>query len=219
MPVSETSQEQTEITRRRYDRIAPIYDVMEWPLEFRFRRWRENLWKLVGNTDTVLELGVGTGKKHRLLSCRSRHNRHRYFRANGDACQTASRTQGAAVRLQVADAQNLPFPAASFDTVVTTFVFCSVPDLALGLLEAKRVLRPGGRLLMVEHVLSQRPMLRSVMRALDPMTHRIWGAHIDRETAQNVIQAGFAQVAATDLALDVVKQIEAAAPVSSEPAA
>jgi len=62
MPVSETSQEQTEITRRRYDRIAPIYDVMEWPLEFRFRRWRENLWKLVGNTDTVLELGVGTGK-------------------------------------------------------------------------------------------------------------------------------------------------------------
>ena len=57
------------------------------------------------------------------------------------------------------------------------------------------------------------------MRALDPMTHRIWGAHIDRETAQNVIQAGFAQVAATDLALDVVKQIEAAAPVSSEPAA
>jgi hypothetical protein len=82
----------------------------------------------------------------------------------------------------------------------------------LGLGEARRVLAPGGRLLLLEHVLSRRPLLRSLMRFLDPIPFHVWGAHIDRDTVGNVRQAGFVDVVDTDLSLDVVKRIEAVAP-------
>ncbi|MDH4111005.1 MAG: methyltransferase domain-containing protein [Gammaproteobacteria bacterium] len=53
---------QTESTRRRYDRIAPIYDALESGIELRARHWRRELWHLVGKAEKILELGVGTGK-------------------------------------------------------------------------------------------------------------------------------------------------------------
>jgi hypothetical protein len=170
----------TELEQRRYDRIAPLYDAMERPLELRAGRWRRELWGRVG-TGRILELGVGTGKNLP------------YYPPGGDA-------------------QALAFPAASFDVVVATLVFCSVPDPVLGLAEARRVLVPGGRLLLVEHVLSRRPALRRVMRWIDPITSRIWGAQIARDTVDNVRRAGFRDVVETDLWLDVVKRSEAVAP-------
>ena len=51
----------TELEQRRYNRVAPIYDAMEWFLESRAGRWRRELWDRVGN-GRILELGVGTGK-------------------------------------------------------------------------------------------------------------------------------------------------------------
>lgn len=117
----------------------------------------------------------------------------------------------ATVRLEVGDAQVLSYADASFDVVVATFLFCSVPDPVLGLTEAKRVLKPGGQLLLVEHVASQRPVLRRLMQWLDPIPLHIWGAHIDRDTVDNVRRAGFIDVADTNLSLDVVKRIEARA--------
>jgi SAM-dependent methyltransferase len=123
---------------------------------------------------------------------------------------------GSSARLDVADVQALPFPDASFDTAVATFVFCSVPDPVLGLRELRRVLKPGGRLLLLEHVLSERPWLRGLMRRLDPLPYHLWGAHLNRETVQNVRTAGFADVRATDLSFDIVKRIEARAPGRSE---
>lgn len=56
-----TDTRETRLTRQRYDRIAPIYDALEWMMEWRARRWRRDLWSRVG-TGRVLELGVGTGK-------------------------------------------------------------------------------------------------------------------------------------------------------------
>lgn len=65
---------------------------------------------------------------------------------------------------------------------------------------------------MVEHMLSNRPMLRRLMLWLDPLTHRLWGAHINRDTLANVEAAGFVEVTTDDLAIDVVKRIEARTP-------
>ena len=110
----------------------------------------------------------------------------------------------------VADAQALPFSDGIFDAAVTSCVFCSVPDPVAGLREVLRILRPGGRLLMLEHVLSRKPVLRQLMRWLDPVPVHLWGAHIDRDTVANVRQAGFAVEVERDLALDIVKRIEAA---------
>ena len=116
------------------------------------------------------------------------------------------------VDLREADVQALPFPNASFDTVIATCVFCSVPDPLLGLCELRRVLVPGGQLLLLEHVLSHRPLLRRVMNLLNPLVVRRMGANVNRQTIENVRRAGFAEVQVEDLWLDIVKRIEARTP-------
>jgi ubiquinone/menaquinone biosynthesis C-methylase UbiE len=123
--------------------------------------------------------------------------------------RTRAQRLGSRVRLEIADAQALPYPDDSFDVVVATFLFCSVPDPVLGLTEARRVLKPGGKLILLEHVLSQRGVLRRLMQWINPVPLRLFGAHIDRETVENVKRAGFVDVVDTNLLLDVVKRIEA----------
>jgi len=89
------------------------------------------------------------------------------------------------------DAQRLAFPDGTFGTVVSTFVFCSVPDPEVGLREIRRVLRPEGRLVLLEHVLSGIPGLRRFMRLINPVVVRLSGANIDRETVETVRRSGF----------------------------
>ena len=118
----------------------------------------------------------------------------------------------ARVQLELGDVQQLAYPEGSFDFIVATFLFCSVPNPVLGLKEAQRVLKPGGRLLLIEHVLSRHPLLGPVMKWLDPIPSHIWGAHIDRDTVDNVHRAGFVELKETNLYLDIVKRIEAISP-------
>jgi phosphatidylethanolamine/phosphatidyl-N-methylethanolamine N-methyltransferase len=203
---------QTEVTRRRYDRIAPIYDAMEWPLEFRFRHWRRDLWEMVRRGENTLEVGVGTGKSFPFYPPGAGVTGIDISEKMLERAKLRAKQLSTEVSLRVADAQRLPFGDATFDSVVTTFVFCSVPDPLRGLQEARRVLKQGGRLLMIEHVLSERPWLRRLMGWLDPVTHRLWGAHIDRETVKTVIAAGFEVTEVQDLSGDVVKRILARVP-------
>jgi len=111
--------------------------------------------------------------------------------------------------LQVADVQQLPFEDGSFDAVCASFVFCSVPDAVRGLEEVHRVLRPGGQLVLLEHVLSGSTWLGWMMHKLDWIPISVWGAHIDRKTAANVRAAGFEEVVATPGLLDVFVEIPA----------
>jgi phosphatidylethanolamine/phosphatidyl-N-methylethanolamine N-methyltransferase len=156
-------QRETAQTRRRYDRIAAVYDLLEAVMELRFRVWRKELWSLVDGK-RILELGVGTGKNLAL------HRRDRQITAVDISEKMLPRARrraarlGSNVRLQVADAQSLPHGDARFDAVVATFLFCSVPGPIQGLREARRVLRPGGRLLLLEHVITEPPGLRPLMR-------------------------------------------------------
>lgn len=88
------------------------------------------------------------------------------------------------------DAQELAFPDDSFDTVLATCVFCTVPDPVLGLREARRVCRPQGRILLLEHVRIDRPVVGTLMDFLDPLSVLVIGTHINRRTVENVRQAG-----------------------------
>lgn len=208
VPTSSVDEGATALTRRRYDRIAPVYDLLEWMMELRFRGWRRELWGLVEG-DQILELGVGTGKNVRY------HPADKDITAIDLSERMLARARrravklGSNVRLEVADAQALPFDDASFDAVVATFLFCSVPDPVLGLQEARRVLRPGGRLLLLEHVISELPVLRTLMRWFDPIPFHIWGAHIDRDTVANARRAGLRVEEVRHKSLDVVKLIVA----------
>lgn len=200
----------TQLVRRRYDRVAPIYDAVESLMELRSARWRRQLWAGVGPGD-VLEIGVGTGKNIRHYPPGARVIGFDISGRMLDRARRRARKLGVSAQLLVADAQSLPFADASFDTVVSTYVFCSVPDPIRALREAHRVLRPGGRLLMVEHVSSRRRILGWVLRRLDPLVARLWGAHLDRDTVASVAAAGFTDVTARNLMLDFVKRIEARA--------
>lgn len=201
----------TTVVRRRYDLLAPIYDALESVVELRAHSWRRDLWARVQGP-RVLELGVGTGKNVRFypddvevvgldISPRMLARAQRRLARCGKIA-----------RMIVADAQRLPFPASHFDSIVATFLFCSVPDPALALSEALRVLAPGGRILLLEHVLSDRWPLSLMMRWLSPLTARMWGARLDRRTGDAVHAAGFVELQETLLSLDIVRRIEARKP-------
>lgn len=205
------SGQDTLVVQHRYDRIAPIYDVLESVMELQARRFRQKQWSRVG-PGHILELGVGTGKNLRYYPEGREVTATDLSEKMLERARRKAQRCNARVRFEQADAQCLPYPDASFDVVVATFLFCSVPDPVQGLREASRVLVPGGQLLLLEHVLSQMPVLRTLMRWFDPIPAKLWGAHIARNTVANVHQAGFVDVADTDLSLDIVKLIEAKAP-------
>jgi phosphatidylethanolamine/phosphatidyl-N-methylethanolamine N-methyltransferase len=201
---------ETKQAQRRYDRLAPVYDVMEAGVEWlAFERWRQQLWQKVEGK-RVLEVGVGTGKNFP-------HHREHLMVAGIDLsskmlsrAQPRLRESPGAVSLLQMDAERLAFAAEVFDAAVATFVFCSVPIPVAGLQELARVVRRGGQVLLLEHVRIDRPVIGTVMDVLDPLVVRVMGAHIARQTVNNVERAGLDIASVTSLAPgDLVKLIVA----------
>jgi ubiquinone/menaquinone biosynthesis C-methylase UbiE len=98
---------------------------------------------------------------------------------------------GREIDLRVGDVQALDLPDASFDTVTCTLGFCTIPDTTAAAREAFRVLRPGGRLLMLEHVRSPVGAVRAVERVLDPLFVRFEADHLLREPLDYLPGVGF----------------------------
>ncbi len=101
--------------------------------------------------------------------------------------------------LRLGDVQHLDFPNASFDVAIATFVFCSVPDPVLGLVEVRRVVRPGGKILLLEHMLSPNSFIAAIMNAMNPLAVRMMGANINRRTLENIRAAGLSIESVEDL--------------------
>ena len=106
------------------------------------------------------------------------------------------------------DVCELPFPDASFDTVVTVCTFCSVPRPVVGLRELHRVLKPGGQILMFEHVRSKIGPFGIFLDLMTPLSRR-FGPDLNRDTVGNVQKAGFRLRREENVYLDIVKIIEA----------
>jgi ubiquinone/menaquinone biosynthesis C-methylase UbiE len=96
------------------------------------------------------------------------------------------------VRLHPDSAERLPFPDGTFDTAVMTWTLCSIPDPEAALREVRRVLRPAGRLLFVEHGSSPEPAVATWQRRLEPVWRRVsGGCHLTRKVDDLVRAAGF----------------------------
>lgn len=203
----------TKRTRDRYQRISSLYDLMEFLPEKKYHLWRQRLWSLVKGPK-VLEVGVGTGKnipyypedvKITAIDLTPGMIKH---------AQKIAKELGVDIEISLGDAQALDFPDANFDTVVATFVFCSVPDPGLGLKEIKRVLKPDGQLLMLDHVRSENVVLGKAMDILNPLIVRMMGANINRKTVENVKNGGFKIEKAEQLALGDIFRFTVARPKS-----
>ena len=115
------------------------------------------------------------------------------------------------IHLVQADVQHLGFADNSFDSVVSSCTFCSVPDPVRGLKELLRVMKPGAKLFMFEHVRSDIFWMGPMMDLLTYASHRI-GPDLNRRTKENVIRAGFRLTREVNVYLDMVKLFEAVKP-------
>lgn len=201
----------SDTTRRRYDRLAPFYDLLEAPMErLRFASWRARLCnRIIGNR--ALEAGVGTGKNLPYYPRDVKVTAVDISPRMLERAQKRASALGLEVELLEMDVQHLAFPDHVFDTIFSTFLFCSVPDPVLGLRELRRVCKPGGKLLLLEHMRPSNLLLRFLFDLLNPLVVRVVGANINRRTMENIRRAGW-QIRVEDrLSSDIVRWIEAEA--------
>lgn len=196
----------TEDIRRRYDRISRVYDLFEKPMEIMaLKKWRVEIMKdLKGK---VLEVGVGTGKNIEFYPDGTDITAIDFSPKMLEKARSKAEKLNKIVDLKLMDVQSLDFSDNTFDTVFTTCVFCSVPEPVKGLMEIRRVCKSGGRVIMIEHVRSEKKALGLVMDIFNPLVVNLYGANINRRTVDNIGKAGFTKVEVSNLYGDIVKKI------------
>jgi len=195
--------------RQRYDRLAPWFDSLEGFLEgLIFRRLRKRLWAQVQG-EHVLEVGVGTGKNFEFYPDRARMTAIDFSPKMLEQAKRKRERKQLDVHLDLMDVQSLAYADNSFDTVIASFVFCSVPQPRKGLKEIYRVLKPGGQLLLLEHVLSSNKLMSRLMNLLNPLIVRLVGSNINRQTVKNVQACPFKSILVDPASSDMIKLIRA----------
>ncbi|MGF7398952.1 methyltransferase domain-containing protein [Thermoanaerobacterium thermosaccharolyticum] len=202
-----SSMNRTEIIKRRYERIAKYYDLMESLMESSGgKRWRKMLWSEVSG-NTILEAGIGTGSNILYYPEGKKIYGIDFSPKMVEIAKDKAKRYGKDVDIRVMDIENLEFNDSTFDAIVTSCVFCSVPDPIKGLKELKRVLKNDGKLFMLEHVRSKKQIIGTLMDILNPLTVNTWGANINRDTVKNLKISGFKILKEENLALDIMKLI------------
>lgn len=196
-------------TKKKYNRLARFYNFFTGNKDVdEITDWGQRILDQIEGSK-ILEVGVGTGKlavhyPEDLTVIGIDFSTNMLKRAQ-KAVQHKNN-----VHLMEMDAEHLSFEDSSFDTVVSSCVFCAVPDPIQGISEMSRVCKPGGKIIMVEHVRSNKKFLGKLMDWLNVITVALMGEHINRDTEQNVLLAGFNRedVKSEYLFGDIVKFIE-----------
>ncbi|TDX35503.1 methyltransferase family protein [Halanaerobium congolense] len=175
--------------------------------------WRQKLWqkvkkKIDKESMALLEAGVGTGKNIAYYPNGIEIYGIDFSPKMISKAEKKLKKQNKEAKLLEMDIQNLDFEDNYFDLIVTSCVFCSVPDPIKGLEELKRVLKEDGRIIMLEHMRSQNKFMGKMMDLFNWVSLYTWGANINRRTIENIKKAGLEPVEVNDLMSDIVKEIE-----------
>lgn len=203
------------IKNRPKGRIHSPYDLFMAPLEhFLLSSMRSTL---IGKaTGSVLEIGAGTGVNLsyyrwdaiRTLTVTDLKGDNPSFRIIGQRRLKGWERRGQErdavtggspvippIEWRATDVEDLPFPSSTFDTVVVSLLFCSVKDPLKGMREVRRVLRPSGKMVFLEHVRPTNPRTASLFDHITPAWRRIAsGCHLNRDTLRTIQNAGFTLV-------------------------
>lgn len=196
-----------DIVEARYDRAARFYDAVNFLVDrFASKHRKEILRRAKGD---ILEVGVGTGSSFKDYAPGQHIVAVDISREMLRRAKAKLKNYHGDVKLRREDVQNLPFKDETFDTIFTSWVFCSVKDPIKGLTELLRVLKKDGQLLMLEHVRSRNWKLGLLMDRLNPLIVKYGVDNLDRDTVGNLRKAGFKIQDERNLAYDVVKSIVA----------
>ena len=197
---------------KKYDRFSKIYDLFESPMEMRaFSKYRKKALSLAKGK--VLGIGVGTGKNLPYYPEGVEVIGIDFSRGMLEKAEKRKKELGLEnVKLLYMDAQNMEFDDNTFDTVVSTFVFCTVPDPIKGLKEAYRVLKPGGTAIFLEHMKSNSRLLNIPLYLMEPFIKTLLGTSMLRGTQKNIEKAGFKIEKVENLFFNIVRLIIATKP-------
>ena len=200
-----TIQKTNKKTAKKYSRIARWYNICEYPIERTlFQKLRAEAVSYAHKK--TLEVGVGTGKNlpysemEQMIFGRNLPYYHHDIELTAIdfspgmlhiAQEKKREARLKQLRLHEMDVQHLSFADNTFDTVVSTFVFCTVPDPIAGLREVYRVLKPSGKAIFLEHMKSRYGVVNVLLSMMNLVSTRLLGTSMVRETQYNIELTGF----------------------------
>jgi ubiquinone/menaquinone biosynthesis C-methylase UbiE len=187
---SHASPQRTQRLRRYWDKHARNYDkqIAFWERRL-FADGRQ--WVCAQATGEVLEVAIGTGRNLPYYPEGIRLTGIEFSPAMLELARRQADQLGLKVDLRLGDAQALELPDGSFDTVVCTLSLCAIPDERRAVAELRRVLRPGGRLLLLDHVAGSPRLVRAIQWLLERVTIPLGEEHLLRRPLLVVQAEGF----------------------------
>lgn len=171
-------------------RFVQLYDKAMWPLEkWKLHQVRKNI--VSQAKGRVLEIGSGTGVNFPYYSPEVQVDAVEPDpMMRNKSLERLNKLNPHSITTHLAGAERLPFPDDTFDTVIGTLVFCTIPEPEKALEELYRVSKPGAALYLFEHVKVNHPMAARAQEKLTPIWKKICdGCHLDRETLKLVQQS------------------------------
>jgi ubiquinone/menaquinone biosynthesis C-methylase UbiE len=184
-----TGPDETARVRAIWDRLAPTYDRSAG---FEARLLGDGrAWVIGQATGEILEIAIGTGRNLPLYPAGARLTAFDISPRMLAIADARAGALGLQATLALGDAQRMPYEDGSFDSVVCTLALCSIPDDRAAIAEVFRVLRPGGRFVLIEHVRSHHLLVRGIEGVMERWSLPRTGDHLLRDPLDHLEAAGF----------------------------